>query len=419
MSLEVHSFLLPAPLLIQDILYRSALRLARLPQTHPLHTKMKWIERHNVKRHRSALHSLIHTLEVKPSKIETSIPFTLHPGCSPPFYKSIASNDKEAIEDFKKNRDETKVFTDGSSTDGKVGASAVLYVNDTKVATLRFHLGAASEHTIFEAELVGMIMATHLVSTVDNLPLPASIFVDNQAAILAGERPTSKPGHYLSVKFREIVQEVHDRLKLSKNDISVRWIVGHRNIRGNEEADKEAKKAATDENSMSPVDQLPAILKARLPISTSALKQKHREDLLTSWKASWSKSKRYSHLARIDSSTLSKKYLKATGFLPKSRSGVLFQLRSGHIALNKHLYRIKCSDTPNCLQCDKEMPESVHHFLFDCPRYERERHILRCRLSRAAASTADLLGSGEAVTETLKFVRETGRFAQKRGEVQS
>ena len=105
---------------------------------------MKWIESHNVKRHRSALHSLIHTLEVKPSKIETSIPFVLHPGCSPPFYKSIVSNDKEAIKDFKKNRDKTKVFTDSSSTDGKVGASAVLYVNDTKVVTLHFHLGVAT-----------------------------------------------------------------------------------------------------------------------------------------------------------------------------------------------------------------------------------------------------------------------------------
>ena len=83
-SLEVHSFLLPAPLLIQDILYRSALRLARLPQNHPLHTKMKWIERHDVKCHCAALHCLIHTLQVKPSKIETSILYVLHPGSPPP-----------------------------------------------------------------------------------------------------------------------------------------------------------------------------------------------------------------------------------------------------------------------------------------------------------------------------------------------
>ena len=46
-SLEVHAFLLPAPLLIQDILYRPALRLARLPKTHLLHPKMKHLYRIN------------------------------------------------------------------------------------------------------------------------------------------------------------------------------------------------------------------------------------------------------------------------------------------------------------------------------------------------------------------------------------
>ena len=131
------------------------------------------------------------------------------------------------------------------------------------------------------------------------------------------------------------------------------------------------------------------------------------------------KSKHYGHLARINDSAPSKKYLKATGFLPKSRSGVLFQLRSGHIALNKHLHRINWSDTPNCLQCDRETPETVHHFLFECPRYERERNILRYRLGRAAASMADLLGSDKAVTKTLKFVKEMGRFTHRQGEVQS
>ena len=61
-SLEVHAFLQPTTLLIQDLLYRSALRMARLLKTHPLHLKLKWIEKHNVRRHRSALHNLVHTL---------------------------------------------------------------------------------------------------------------------------------------------------------------------------------------------------------------------------------------------------------------------------------------------------------------------------------------------------------------------
>ena len=194
-SLEVHAFLLPAPLLIQDTLYRSALQIARLPQAHPLHPKLKWIESHDIKRHCSALHNLIHILKIKPSKIETSIPLALHPSSTPLFSKSIAPLDKEAIEDYKKNRDVTKIFMGGSSTNGKVGASAILYVNNTQVASLQYHLGVASEHTVFEAELVGMTLAAHLLATINELPTPTSIFIDNQAAILAGERPTSKPGH--------------------------------------------------------------------------------------------------------------------------------------------------------------------------------------------------------------------------------
>ena len=174
-----------------------------------------------------------------------------------------------------------------------------------------------------------------------------------------------------------------------------------------------------DKNSSSHEDQLPAFLRNKLPISTSALKQKHREDLHSSWRKSWSTSKRYSHISRINSSTPSKKFIKATGFLPKSHSGILFQLRSGHIALNKYLHRINRSDTPLCLQYNQEAPETVHHFLFNCPRYERERHILRSRIGRAASSTADLLGSDEAVMETLKYVKETGRFNTKQGEVQT
>ena len=186
-SLEAHAFFLPTPLLIQDILYRSALHLARLPNSHPLQQKMKWIECHDVKRHRSALHNLIHTLQVMPSKIETSNPCALHPNAVSPFSISIAPNNKAAIEDYKKNTNITKIFTDGSSTNGKVGASAVLYVNDRQIAKLQYHLGAASKHTVFEAELVGMILAAHLLATTQAVPLPASIFMDNQAAILAGE----------------------------------------------------------------------------------------------------------------------------------------------------------------------------------------------------------------------------------------
>lgn len=68
------------------------------------------------------------------------------------------------------------------------------------------------------------------------------------------------------------------------------------------------------------------------------------------------------------------------------------------------------------MQCPLGVPETVHHFLFDCPRYERERFILRSKIGRAATSTVDLLGL-EVVDETLNFVRATGRLTIKQGKV--
>ena len=73
-TLNVHANLLPVHLMIQQALFRSSLRLSGLPTSHPLKPHIKWIERKDVKHHRSALHKLIHTLGVYPQQIETVLP---------------------------------------------------------------------------------------------------------------------------------------------------------------------------------------------------------------------------------------------------------------------------------------------------------------------------------------------------------
>ena len=94
----------------------------------------------------------------------------------------------------------------------------------------------------------------------------------------------------------------------------------------------------------------------------------------------------------------------------------MYQLRSGHIALNKHLHRINSSDTPLCLQCKTNVPETVHHLLFECTRYSREHHILRNNLGREALSTSHLLADKDGIRETLKFIRATNRLRNLSGE---
>ena len=58
-----------------------------------------------------------------------------------------------------------QVFTDGSAQEGKVGAAAVLIRRNRLEQILHFHLGPEAEHTVHEAELVGLLLAIHLIST--------------------------------------------------------------------------------------------------------------------------------------------------------------------------------------------------------------------------------------------------------------
>ena len=74
--------------------------------------------------------------------------------------------------------------------------------------------------------------------------------------------------------------------------------------------------------------------------------------------------------------------MKLTKLVNKKHTAVYTQLRTGHIPLNKHLFRFKRSDTDICLQCDSNCPETVHHYFFDCPKYVRERHTLRIKLGQ-------------------------------------
>jgi hypothetical protein len=53
----------------------------------------------------------------------------------------------------------------------------------------------------------------------------------------------------------------------------------------------------------------------------------------------------------------------------------LVQLRTGNIALNQYLYRIKAIDSPRCSCGERE--ETTIHFDFDCPQWDTHRQDLR------------------------------------------
>jgi len=199
--------------------------------------------------------------------------------------------------------------------------------------------------------------------------------------------------------------------------MTVRWIAGHKDVEGNEVADREAKLAARGAANSSPKHKLPIALRKQLPCSIPALKQHHNAKLKKLWKDEWSISTRFPHLFTINPTLPSRAFMKLTGSLRKQQAGLYMQLRTGHAPLNKHLFRFKCSDSPNCLQCGDTVPESVHHFLFVCPRYNRERFILEQDLGRKAYHAAHLLAHPKARAHLLRFINETTRLKMTFGEV--
>jgi hypothetical protein len=73
----------------------------------------------------------------------------------------------------------------------------------------------------------------------------------------------------------------------------------------------------------------------------------------------------------------------AADFPSKPVSAIITGLRPGFIPLNHYIHLTNQIDSPNCL-CGES--ETVHHYLLQCPNYEKEREGLRTELYFATGS---------------------------------
>jgi hypothetical protein len=199
--------------------------------------------------------------------------------------------------------------------------------------------------------------------------------------------------------------------------VTIRWVPGHAEVHGNEEADKQAKLAAEDRRNDSPNPHLPKYLHHHsLPLSISALKEAHDKDSNERWKHIWRNSPRYHRFNQLDPNVLKRSFVKLTANFPKRLTSLYMFLRTGHAPLNKHLHRIRKADSPNCNHCPGT-EETVHHYLIDCMHHIRARHTLVRALGRKATSIQYLLTDPDATAHLVSFVNSTGRFRPTLGEI--
>ncbi|KIK95474.1 hypothetical protein PAXRUDRAFT_140594, partial [Paxillus rubicundulus Ve08.2h10] len=152
-----------------------------------------------------------------------------HSRCSPqeqlPYHCKIAKSHKQVVRLHDASQAAMRVYCDSLGVEGNIGAAAVLFRRGRHPQTLWYHLQMAKKHTVYEAEVVGLSLATELLIKEQDIKLPIAIFIDNQAAIKSGDVFSTKPGHYLINHFCRAIAVLRRKLKCCKSDISVRvWL---------------------------------------------------------------------------------------------------------------------------------------------------------------------------------------------------
>ena len=429
----VHAGITPIALQLEQSGLITYARLATRPDNHPIRPAIRRTHRTPVLHHRTALHRLAAASSFNPNNMERITPTRAHPSFNYPHELRIASTKKESIkwdcENFARG---IMIYTDGSCYKKGIGASAILYIDGIETDHLRLHLGADNEHTVFDAELTGIILGSHLATKHlephDNI----NFSIDNQAAIKSLKNNSKQSSQYLIDEIHRCAANIKRGLTgnhplqppparrrgapLRTSTISYTWVAGHMDSTGNERADEEAKKAAVDGSS--PNEDLPPFLHHHLPTGFSAAKQAIKALIKGKTKKWWTNSPRFTKLNAIDPSLPSNKFLELASSLSRRQTSLLTQLRTGHIALNRHLHTIQRAPSPVCPQptCRNSI-EDIHHLLYICPQYIHARYHLTGQVAKRNISLASLLASSDNLPHTLTFLNSTGRLRHIFGDI--
>ena len=414
-SLDAHAGMLPIELRIEKACHNAITRLATLPREHPLHALIKRSAKGRIVRHRSPLYILTGIFGTDPTKVEKIPPVRVHPNRKSSRTVRI---DIPANKEASKKADATaieriKVYSDGSAHDGKVGAAALLRREGKPDRVLKLHLGSTEHHTVYEAELAGMLMGLHLIKTEKKNAVKCVLSVDNQAALTAINSELNKSGQHIADNLLKAVK----KLCVSKGDnrfaLTFRWSAGHVGIAGNEDADELAKSAADGDSSDS--RDLPPYLRKTLGYSRSAMRQAHNEKIKRQWVKSWTGSPRYQRSRYQDLLTpYSQKYLKyiSSNDISRKTASLIFQLRVGHAPINQYLHRFQKIESPSCPACGHPK-ETVEHFLIQCPKYAHERWPLLQNSRSGHPKISKILSSPKLLLPLANYIEATGRFEQE------
>ncbi len=309
-------------------------------------------------------------------ELETKLPCIVPPWWKTPYAcikpsKEQANIHHQQILERQNQINDALFYTDGSGTNGQVGAASVLpFMN----LTIRAYLGEAHLFTVYSGELVGILLA--LWTARDHLWLKTKIliFTDNQASIKAISNPGNQSGQSILANIVTAVDALRDQGK----EVGLHWIPAHQEIEGNELADCAAKqetgwrKKRKINGKLEERHDGKKAAQTQIPHLRSARSQANVDYIKKAWHAEWTDEKR-GHDFRILTPSPSPHTLRIHTQIRKGYSAIITQMRTGKIGLRHFLClrRLPEFNDPRCTcRNDNQM---VRHVLQDCPFYHNLR----------------------------------------------
>jgi hypothetical protein len=124
--LFAHADMPPLRTYVKNLCQRAALRIATLPKEHLIYTAARKAMGRRIKWHTSPLYEILDSVKVHANKIET-----ICTGMKAPTWRNrvkmvITTTREDAIQLVNNDESDIKIYMDGSSHDGGVGAAAIL-----------------------------------------------------------------------------------------------------------------------------------------------------------------------------------------------------------------------------------------------------------------------------------------------------
>ncbi|QRV81763.1 Reverse transcriptase from transposon X-element protein [Ceratobasidium sp. AG-Ba] len=403
--LDAFSSLLPIRCLLNETCQRSAIRLATVPNKHPLYKDVKRTLKVNRKYHASPLHNILRYIEKAPFELEQ---WSFKECPTPPLTipRNLFPSADSALWEARVEHARTKVYADGAKNKTGVGAGAVLQIYDRMRAWTGARLGKRDDATILEAELAGIWLALHVLQRLRYIE-EAVIYSDSQLAIACIEGHSSGAPKSLLAPIRKLFAKVRSRPDCTR--LNLKWCPAHKEILGNTLADKEAKLAAKGEQY--PHDLVPlGLVNYRRCITKHLAKECTKQDnrfyANRAWRSTAAGLKLLGKYPLVEPS----EFLRNTAGLNRAQATLIFRIVTGHIQLQSHLHTLRLVDSPACQACG-ETRETVSHFVLFCPKYTAIRqHVLTTR-GRDFLSLSFLFSSRSGINALLEYVRRTNRLA--------